>query len=80
MPSIRELVAQGAARLAAVSIAEPRREATRLWAGLAGSTPGSVTLRAGEAADPVLQAAFERGAATTLAVPPGFVGRLGVSQ
>jgi release factor glutamine methyltransferase len=70
MPSIRDLLAEAAARLAAASISEPRREATRLWAGLAGSTPGGVTLRAGEPADPMLEARFRAGVERLLGGEP----------
>lgn len=67
---IREVLAEGAARLAAASFPEARREATRLWAGLAGTTPGAVILRAGGPADPGLQARFQDGIDRLLAGEP----------
>ncbi|HEX9166734.1 MAG TPA: peptide chain release factor N(5)-glutamine methyltransferase [Gemmatimonadales bacterium] len=52
MPAVRELLTEGAARLAVGAIPDPRREIARLWAELSGSTPGDVVLHAEEPADP----------------------------
>jgi len=56
--AVRALLSEGAARLAAGAIPDPRRESTRLWAELSGSTSGAVALRADEPAAPELRARF----------------------
>jgi len=55
---MRELLAEASARLAAAGITDPRREATRVWAELTGSTPGVVTMSGDQAADAVTRAGF----------------------
>ncbi len=44
-PTLESLIRHGAAALAAAGIAEPRREAWRVWAGLTGESGGSAWLR-----------------------------------
>jgi release factor glutamine methyltransferase len=55
---VRALLAEGTARLAAAGIADSRREAARVWAELAGSTPGAVILGGDPAIDAVTGARF----------------------
>lgn len=44
------LVSEGAGRLAAAGLDQPRREAGRIWSGITGQAPGAAFLAAGEPA------------------------------
>lgn len=55
---VRELLAEAAVRLGAAGIANPRREATRVWAELAGTAMGAVTVGGDRAADAATSVRF----------------------
>ncbi|HJR17569.1 MAG TPA: peptide chain release factor N(5)-glutamine methyltransferase [Gemmatimonadales bacterium] len=61
--TLRVLVAGGADRLRESGIAEPRREAIRIWSEVAGGSPADVALGGSEPADSVAAALFEQSVA-----------------
>ena len=56
--SLERLLADAARRLSRARVGEPRREAVRILADLAGETPGGILLRANRVADPALRERF----------------------
>lgn len=59
--TIQDELDRAAGRLADAGIGEARREALRLWAGLAGSTPGAVWVRRSGVAPEALATRFRQG-------------------
>jgi release factor glutamine methyltransferase len=57
---VADLLAQGAGRLAAAGLSQPRREATHLLAAVRGETPGATWLASADSVSPAAATRFEQ--------------------